>query len=264
MNSSRREFIGAAGAAVLGSSVGIAVGASAARTELAHVAERGRRFLESLFDPQLDLLPEFPGADTYWLFHDNYLAAKLLDGTKPQMSAKIRAAIRRFGVTRSGKIEILFNENPHALPLRHFALKDIASIGKKRIKTEIVTDRVNDDYRLYADLLFFTALAETDPRRARANFDDGMKMWDGRGFSDQAARDARDSKPSHYATYKLGLALLAAKKLAIHVPQHSAILDRLLAQQNDAGGWTTDYTSDLRPSGLANVETTCIAILAIS
>ena len=189
----------------------------------------GQRFLESLFDSELDLLPEFAGAETYWLFHDNYLAAKMLDGSNPQLSARIRAAIRRYGITRSGKIEILFGENPHALPLRHYALKDIVRIGTKRIKTEIVTDRVNADFRLYADLLFFTAIAESDPRHAKKYFDDGMAMWDGRGFADEAAKRPGGDQPVKYATYKLALALLAAKKLGLHPPERSAILDRMLA-----------------------------------
>jgi hypothetical protein len=37
---------------------------------------KARTFLAGLFDPELGLLPEYRGATVYWLFHDNYLAAK--------------------------------------------------------------------------------------------------------------------------------------------------------------------------------------------
>ena len=38
---------------------------------------------------------------------------------------------------------------------------------------------------------------------------------------------------------------------------------RLLALQAPSGGWITDYLSDGTPVGKANVETTCLAILAL-
>src|SRR5713101_4751528 len=70
----------------------------------------GERFLTNLFDPTLDLLPEYRGAKVYWLYHDNYLAAKILKSSRPDLATRIEAAMRRFGVSHSGKIEILFNE----------------------------------------------------------------------------------------------------------------------------------------------------------
>ena len=42
-----------------------------------------------------------------------------------------------------------------------------------------------------------------------------------------------------------------------------ALLERLLSLQADSGGWITDYDATGKPIGLANVETTCMAILAI-
>src|SRR5262245_46708909 len=70
--------------------------------------QAGERFLTNLFDPSLELLPEYHGAKVYWLFHDNYLAAKLLAEKQPELATKIQASLRRFGGTHSGKIEILF------------------------------------------------------------------------------------------------------------------------------------------------------------
>src|SRR5947199_5434213 len=43
--------------------------------DLAQRIQRGESFLTNLFDTRLQLLPECRGSSTYWLFHDNYLAA---------------------------------------------------------------------------------------------------------------------------------------------------------------------------------------------
>ena len=65
--------------------------------------QRGEGFLTSLFDTQLQLLPEYRGSSTFWLFHDNYLAAHLLARTRPDLSRQIRSTVQRSGVSRSGK-----------------------------------------------------------------------------------------------------------------------------------------------------------------
>src|ERR1043166_6819077 len=68
--------------------------------------QRGESFLTNLFDAQLQLLPEYAGSSTYWLFHDNYLAAHLLERTRPDLTRRIRSSLSQFGVTNSGKTEI--------------------------------------------------------------------------------------------------------------------------------------------------------------
>src|SRR5436309_12210060 len=90
--------------------------------DIAQRIQRGESFLTNLFDARLQLLPEYPGSSTYWLFHDNYLAAHLLDKTGPDLSRRIRSSMTQFGVTNSGKIEILFNEVPQPLPFRTYLL----------------------------------------------------------------------------------------------------------------------------------------------
>jgi hypothetical protein len=54
----------------------------------------GHTFLTNLLDPALDLLPEYSGAKVYWLYHDNYLAAKLLEGPRTDLARRIRSARR--------------------------------------------------------------------------------------------------------------------------------------------------------------------------
>jgi hypothetical protein len=96
-----------------------AMGDEPDRPTPAIAAARGRKFLTSLFDPEVGLLPEFRGSKVYWLYHDNYLAAKVLAKAEPDMARKIRDAIEGFGVSGSGKIEILFGEAKEPLPFRH-------------------------------------------------------------------------------------------------------------------------------------------------
>ncbi len=253
---SRRQFVGSIGAAFClwdQFSADLPTGA-----KLSEAADRGRRFLEALFDPAFDLLPEYRGASIYWLYHDNYLAAKVLADKNPDLARKIKAAIRSFDVDHSGKIEILFGEAKQPLPFRQYDLIEVRRINGKTIKTEVVKDTLLRGWETYADLQFMAAIAETDPQKARRHLDDGLKMWDGTGFDDPATKTLR-----RYATYKLALSLIAAARLKVTLDQRTAIVERLLAQQEKDGGWITDYDAQRKPVGLANVETTSLCIMAL-
>ncbi len=222
----------------------------------AEAVKRGREFLLRLINPELGLLPEFPGHDVIWLYHDNYLAAKILAPTHPEESAKITAAIRRYGVERSGKIEMLFGEG--TLPLRRYELRDVATAGKFTIRSEFTTDEVNTHFGRYADLQCFAAIAEPDAAKSRAHCDEALAMWDGTGLDDDASRHNK-----LYATYKLALVLHAARRFDTKAPALTAMHGRLLKMQANSGGWITDYKADGTPVGKANVETTSLAILAL-
>ena len=101
------------------------------------------------------------------------------------------------------------------------------------------------------------------------------------GFADTADRNW------DYAVHKLALAVLATHRLHDWPATMNGILERLITReffshscraskiarsvlsvagaklQAECGGWITDYTADGEPVGLANVETTSLAILAI-
>jgi len=220
---------------------------------------RGYAFLIRLLDPDLDLLPEYRGSTTFWLFHDNYLAAHILADVRPELSRRIRGALRRFGVTQSGKIEILFDEAPRPLPFRAYQLTDVSAIAGKKIRTELVTTNILNGWEEYADLLLLASIAQEKslPGEARRCFDRAAAMWDGHGFKDRAAQQG-----GIYATYKLALYLIAADRLKLAPPHRREVLQQLLALQASDGGWKTDYNST-GPSGFCNVETTCLALLAL-
>ena len=223
---------------------------------LADITRKGRTFLADLLDPELGLLPEYRDANVYWLYHDNYLAAKILNDTHPEIARTIRSAIQREGVEQSGKIELLFGELQNPLPFRQFQLKDVRKLGNKLIRTEVVKPEPVIGWENYADFLLMACIAEKDRTKARGHWDAASKIWDGKGFDDEATRQLK-----RYSTYKLGLALIAAKKLDVKPPSGSR--EKLLSLQADSGGWITDYDAEGQRIGLANVETTCLSIMGI-
>lgn len=220
--------------------------------------QRGQTFLVNLFDPDLGLLPEYRGANVYWLFHDNYLAAKVLAASHPQIAKSILAAIHREGITKSGTIESIFGEAEKPLPFRQPQLMDVRRATNKVIRTEVVTDRVLDGWENYADLLLFACIAETNQPIARQHWEAAMHFWDGNGFLDVAAQHDH-----RYSTYKLGLALLAANRLSPPAKPPQRLVDQLFSMQDNSGGWITDYDATGKRIGLANVETTCLCILGL-
>lgn len=225
---------------------------------LEQMISRGREYLVDAYDPNLQLLPEYSGSKTYWLYHDNYLAAKILDDVDPGKAQAIRDSITSYGVAGSGKIEILFDEAERPLPFRHYKLVEVTRKHGKTIRTERVTDRVFQGWRDYADLLAFAVLAEPESSEVPRYWRALGEAWDGLGLTDRVTQ-----KGSLYAVYKLALVLLAAAKLGTPYPHAEEILKRLQQQQNAQGGWVTDYDVSGTPVGMANVETTCLVLLAL-
>lgn len=219
---------------------------------------KGRQFLADMMDDELGLLPEFRGAKVYWLYHDNYLAAKVLADTHPAIARRIQDSIRREGISKSGKIEILFGESDRPLPFRQYQLTDVRRAGEKLIRTEIVTPKILKGWEKYADLLLFASIAETNRTIARQHYDAALRLWDGYGFLDPAAKNS-----NRYATYKLALALIAQSRLSPKPELPAGLTDRILSLQADTGGWITDYDATGNPIGLANVETTSLCILGL-
>jgi hypothetical protein len=223
-------------------------------------ASNGREFLVQLLDQSLGLLPEYEGAKVYWLYHDNYLAAKVLENSHTELSLRIQNAIASYGIAESGKIEIVFDEARRSLPFRHPELVEVKRLGEKIVKTELLSDREFKGWEEYADLLLLASisLSKTNAGMAKQRFNQALAMWDSVGLKDRVT-----TKTGRYAVYKLALAVIAARRLNQHPASMIDIVERLRKQQAKCGGWITDYASDGRPVGLANVETTSLAILAI-
>ena len=260
-SSGRRRFLRASGGLLVAGLRGTAGrGDEPGRPAPGIAAAKARAFLAALLDPAVGLLPEFEGSGVYWLYHDNYLAAKVLERTRPDLSKRIRDAIQGFGVTDSGKIEILFGEAKAPLPFRHYRLREVTRVGEKVIRTEVVGEAAHEDWERYSDLLFLAAIAEAgrDEAKALGHLGAGMRTWDGRGF-----RDRPSEVGGLYATYKLALALIAGARLGRRQGDRAGIREKLLAMQRPDGGFVTDYDPGGKPVGRANVETTSLAVLAL-
>jgi len=248
---SRRAFLAIA---TLG-----AVGSARAATTESSPTRKGREFLAKLFDPELGLLPEFRGARVYWLSHDNYLAARVLKESHPVISRAIVAAIEKEGLKQSdGKTELVVGEQAKVLPFRHYSLTDVRKVGEKVIRTEMATEQVMNGWEQYVDLLCLASIAEGRNAVGQRHWEAVVRLWDGNGFNDVAAE-----KHQQYATYKLALALIAGSRLQAIGKLLEAVREKLLLLQEESGGWVTDYDRDGKRIGVANVETTCLAILGL-
>lgn len=241
-------------------SVSLPAAAAEDLTWIVPFLERGESFLAGLLDPAVGLLPEYQGARVYWLFHDNYLAAHALERARPDLARRIRETLAAWKETHSGKIEIIHREAESPLPFRIPDLVTLDGKDGRTIRTERLTDREQRGWEDYADLLCLAALGRerSDPKAAREHLERALGLWDGKGFADRVVK-----VQGIYATYKLALGLLAAARLGRELPQAHEILERLRALQASSGGWITDYAPDGAPHGLANVETTCLVLLAL-
>jgi len=81
---------------------------------------------------------------------------------------------------------------------------------------------------------------------------------------DPAEKEITPTKPQPlHAVFKLALFGILAKQMAdlstLHIVQST-----LRQWQHAKGGWETDRTIDLKPNGVANLETTCLSILALT
>ena len=126
--------------------------------------QRGESFLTNLFATRIQLLPEYHGSSTYWLFHDNYLAAHLLARTRPDLSRQIRSTLETFGVTKSGKIEIVFGEASEPLPFRAYVLTNVASFEGKTIQTELATTNILSGWTSMPTFCYLLAWPRPDPQ----------------------------------------------------------------------------------------------------
>jgi hypothetical protein len=102
----------------------------------------------------------------------------------------------------------------------------------------------------------------------RRNADTFWKKLQGRynasiGFLEMdPAEKSRKPAPLH-AVYKLSLFGILARRMMGH-DMLSNVRANLRQWQDASGGWITDRTLDLAPDGVANLETTCLSILALA
>ena len=229
-------------------------------TEAADSAARGRRFLASLFDPAVGLLPEFRGSKVYWLYHDNYLAAKVLDRTEPDLAGRSGTPSRGSASRARARSRSSSARRPSRSRSGTTVSIEVKRVGEKVIKTELVGGiaqrRLGRIHRL--------ALPGCR-RQGRRGQGRGREALRGGDWRRGTARVQGPGEPQKrlYATYKLALALIAAARLNRHPERRRRSSTGCWPCKREDGGFVTDYDAQGRPVGQANVETTSLAILAL-
>ncbi len=234
--------------------------ADLSRTSTKRFVRRAVRFLTQLYDPRMRLLPEYRGSSVFWLFHDNLLAEKVLARYRPALAHKIKSAIHQYHPPCQGAIMVLLGHNQHVPPFHQTQLMTVAEVDGKVIKNEVDTANTIRNWRDYADLLLLAAISNADRNRAFAKrcYRQAMAMWDGQGFWDNPAQQL-----GRYSAFKLALAIIASRRLGESKSMRALFTRKLIAQQDRSGGVVTDYNGAGKRVGLPNVETTCLAILAL-
>lgn len=216
---------------------------------------RSLAFLAQQFDAGAGLLRESnqSAPAQYWVAPDNTLALWVLQMAHGEILAdQIAAGLARYAVPQHGLIEAL-----HGEPIAWPPFKAVATELAPGVWTETRTGGASvDNWSAYSDLALFGALNELaagDAVYAHQLFNGAMSQFDGSGFKDQAF-DGR------YTTSNLALALIAGARLGMALDRR--LLDTLLRQQREDGGFAAHYTVD-GPDDDADTATTAYAALAL-
>jgi len=226
-------------------------------------------FLESQYDPEVGLLKEAPHVQPnwFWLWIDNRLAMHILDMYQEDhpLALKILEGLDKYASADShNRMEVVLGDTDVVFPWVWPSKYTIDSIGDKLVKNEVCNGSPIGSWTNYADLLFLAATYYAvkggwlNKLKAKYYLQKGQKMWSGQGFSDCIAKES-----GKYATYKLALYLIAAKKLGLSSTLDETCRSLIGQQQAPSGGIWTDY---IEPGyiGVAdvNTETTTLCILA--
>lgn len=225
--------------------------------------ERAVAFLMAQYDPAVGLLRESPeiGRHNFYLTNDNALAAHVLDllGEK-DMAATLRASLKAYGQESNGFIEAAWGQ-PIAWPPNHHEDVILRQVGEDRVLQE-----THDgpgyfyDWSAYSNLAFMATVNEENQgyhESASRLFEIQMGKFDGLGWQDKAYWD----RGGIYEPLRLAWGLYAGAMIGKPVPP--TLVQSLLLRQGPSGGSHTHYSSYEDRLADPNVETTCLALLAL-
>jgi len=232
--------------------------------------QRGVAFLKCQYNPSVGLLQESPTIhwNRYYLANSNALAAYTLEtlGVAPKLATALRNGLGRYpDHDHNGFIEVAWGETIRWPPYHHQD-RLLEQIGQACILYE-----AHDgpgyfyDWSAYSNLVFMAVLNEYNQgylESARRLFAIEMSTFDGYGFPDLAY----DKRGGIYETIGPAWALYAAARLDIPPDDEQVnALRRILLEQQDpvSGGFHTHYRPAEPRLADPNVETTCLALLAL-
>ena len=247
------------------------VQASTNVSNLSPITINADKYLVSVYNSTLDLIPETSTNNVYWITSDNLLAYFALQNYNSDISNSIKTTIMAYASTYG------LPRDSNGLPIdyKHEAVigddltqqfgvnNDYSLVNDSgyTIKAEVDNGSVMSDWQNYADLVAYKGLSDYnqgDIQDATTEYNLMMQMWNGHGFNDTAYNETTGL----YDTYKLALALLLAKDCQI--PQNEEMYNIISSMQDSNGGIHTQYTfeNNLTIVGSVNTETTALVAIA--
>lgn len=219
-------------------------------------------FLRNQYNDEYGLLQESPdiGQHRYYLTNDNYLANRVLHlYGETKLAQELDQSLMRYQINGNGFAEVAFGEVVQWPPYHHID-QVVEWYGDDQILFE-----AHDGPGYFSDWSGFSNLAcmgivneinAGNLQSARRLYEIQMSTFDGHGWPDLAYQ-ARDGV---YETLGLAWCLYAG---ALLKQPNVDVLDRLLAQQGESGGFHTHYRADTNQLADPNIETTSVALLAL-
>jgi hypothetical protein len=231
-------------------------------------------YLTKRFNPSLSLICESddPGKhwlaeeftdfkwgyrQTYWLYSDNLFAAYALEPFRPDISDRIKSALRRYSIPPSGLFEVVTGDH---IPTIRDAVDYIVESSTEYVIMARRHDSSIVSYGLYADLMCYRALQFFLLGRineAHRLFRQAVALWSDKGLNDWSFTIV----DGFYSNQKLALLLYTSRVLMMN-PTTLADMERHLwgMQQHD-GGLAALSDPLGKAMGSSNTETTALALL---
>lgn len=233
-------------------------------------------FLNSLYNPLVDLVRETPSNQTYWIASDNLLAQQALQECGSRNAQSIQAILNNATCCQQGNDHMHESLLGHSIPLPiHNAIpynvtgywKSLTNPQETRnytVKWEYHNSTGTLSPYDFGDIATYTLL-EYKRRNNETGVQDMIQvlntMWTGTGIADESNR-APNRESGIYQTYKTALYAYALTQLSIPVP--ATVTADLLRMQGPDGGFHTGYVANMTYAHTdENAETTSIAMLAL-
>lgn len=238
----------------------------------------GLAFLRGQLNAEYGLLQESPrvGQHRYYLTNDNALAAYVLTlYGEAELAQTLTATLDHYGYHANGFIEAAWGEPIVWPPLHHkdivvaqFGTGECDFLGGEEqgpVVDCVLQETHTSELGFFYDWSSFSNLhcmgavnAYNQGQRAVADwlYQTELSTFDGQGWADEAWR-RRDGV---YETIGLTWCLYAGALLG---QLDQRVLDQLLAQQGEHGGFHTHYRAGAPQQADPNVETTSLALLAL-
>jgi len=237
-----------------------------------HAKESAYSYLVNSYNSTLGLCYEYLGSNTYWVSNDNVLASYALQQWNRTIADNITQTVKKIankyglltsqtGIPLNCRAEILLGYNVNYFFNATVPVTLNSSYYGSFLKTEIATNEILTGFENYSDLLCYASLVEW--RRGNYSgadyyYEKVKAMWDGKGFNDNASKEA-----GYYAIYKLGLFYLLSRTLNKDFDFKKELIKRVWLCQTSNGGFKTDYYGNgAFPPCQTNTETTSIILLA--